>query len=226
MSSKPRQGKLPYLLALFIALTLLSGCHMPGLATPTATPPPTNTPLPPTATPLPPTNTLPPPTPTFTVEASPTLLPTLPPPPTQAGPATPTPKYPDAIVLYYFNLNEKGRFGCGENLWYVNTGRARSADVTVDIKFALQRLFSYHGQYWGILYNPYGASQFAVNEVNLRGDGIVDVFLTGTHVPSKDPCDRRRLIDQIRQTCLQFKGISNLNVYLNGTALADALSRK
>lgn len=217
----------PRLLLILVVTSLVNACNMPGLATPTPTPAPTDTPVPPTATLLP-TDTLPPPPPTatFTVEAPPSPFPTLPPPPTEAGPATPTPKYPDAIVLYYFKLDEKGRFGCGESLWYVNTGRARSADITVDIKFALQRLFSYHGQNWGILYNPYAPSTFAVNDVVIRGGGIVDVFLTGTYVPSKDTCDRARLRDQIRQTCLQFKGIGNLNVYLNGTPLSDALSRK
>lgn len=218
-----RTRLLPIFLIILI-FSIVAGCNMPKAATPTTTAAPTKTKLPDTPT-TKPTDTLPPPTETSV--PSPTPFPTQPPPPPTAAQPSPTPKYPDAIVLYYINKEVKGPYGCNEALFYVNTGRAKSGNLIVDVTFALQRLFSFHGEYWGNLYNPYGASNFAVASVEQGAKGVLNVYLTGTVAPIKESCDRTRLIHQIRQTILlNFAGISNLNVYLNGAALGDALRRK
>lgn len=212
-------------IVLLSATVMLSACNMPLFEEPTATPtftpvpsptaPPTNTPLPtltPTAT-VDPLSLLPTATATFLFPTSPPVI-------------TPSPKPEEAILLYYFNLKVKGRFGCGEDLWWVNTGIYKSYDTPADIRTALTRLFSYHGEYWGNLYNPYGPSTFEVRDVKQTGEFKVEVYLGGTYVSTKDNCDKARLKDQIRQTIFQFRPISNLNVYLNGVPLGDAISRK
>ena len=211
-----------YLIIVLLVISL-SGCNFLGQALPTPTPAPTNTPLP-TQTPLP-TDT-PVPSPTFTQEPTAT-----PPPP--ASPTTP-PQPPtaeatltkeQAILVYYINKDESGPFGCGEALWYIKTKQPKTSLLTNDIRYALTTILSYHSEMIGTLYNPGYASNLAVSNVEVGGNGVV-VSLSGTYNRTKDPCDGRRLIDQLRQTIKQFEGIGNIQITINGTPIADAVSRK
>jgi hypothetical protein len=210
---------------ILIALLIisLSGCNVPGQALPTPTPAPTNTPVP-TQTPLP-TDT-PAPSPTFTLEPTatqpPPAAPTEPPlPPTAEATLTTE----QAILVYYINKDEQGPFGCGEELWYIKTRQPKTSVISNDIRYALTTILSYHSEMIGTLYNPGYASNLAVNNVTFNGDSVV-VSLTGTYERTKDRCDGRRLIDQLRQTIKQFKGIGNIQITINGTPIADVVSRK
>jgi hypothetical protein len=221
MRSKFRRNA-GYLLITLLIISL-SGCNFPGQALPTPTPAPTNTPLP-TQTPLPTDTPLP--SPTFTPEATatqpPPAAPTQPPaPPTTEATLTTE----QAILVYYVNKDEKGPFGCGEALWYVKTRQPKSSSVVNDIRYALTTILSYHSEMIGILYNPGYASNLAVSDVTLNGDSVL-VALTGTYEHTKDRCDGRRLIDQLRQTIKQYKSIKNIQITINGTPIADAVSRK
>lgn len=210
-------------LAIFLLLLAgLAGCNFPGLALPTPTPAPTSTPLP-TVTP-PPTET-PLPSPTFTLAPSltpPPATPTLPPPPPTAAA---TLSADQAILVYYINKNETGQFGCGEALWYIKTNQPKSGQVASDIRYALTTILNYHNETIGSLYNPGYASSLAVSNVELSSNGVV-VSLSGTYNKTKDPCDGRRLIDQLRQTIKQFPGIASIQITINGTPIADVISRK
>jgi hypothetical protein len=211
-----------YLLIISLIISL-SGCNFSGQALPTATPVPTHTPLP-TLTPLP-TDT-PAPSPTFTPEPTatqpPTAMPTvLPQPPTVEATLTTE----QAILVYYINQDENGPFGCGEALWYIKTKQPKTSSIANDIRYALNTILSYHSETIGSLYNPGYASTLAVSNVELTGNGVV-VSLTGTYNRTKDPCDGRRLIDQLRQTIKQFEGVSNIQITINGTPIADVISRK
>jgi len=172
------------------------------------------------------------PTATFTLVPTVTSEPTRTPPPTRTVPPTNTlaptvpPKPENPIIVYYFNLKEAGRWGCGEAMYWVNTTKERGDSLENDIIYALQRLFSYHGEYFGTLYNPYGPSTFAIGGVDTTDDRAVIVNLTGTYVPTKDPCDGTRTRDQIKQTILQFPQINKVYIFINGSPIGDALSRK
>jgi hypothetical protein len=220
MRRKPRWGAIFLLISLLI--TSLSGCNFPGQALPTPTPAPTDTPLP-TQTPRP-TDT-PIPSPTFTAEPTATQPPAIP----TAPPAPPTSEATltteQAILVYYINKDEKGPFGCGEALWYIKTRQPKTSSVENDIRYALTTILSYHSEMIGTLYNPGYASNLAVNNVMVSGDSVV-VSLTGTYERTKDHCDGRRLIDQLRQTIKQFKSINNIQITINGTPIADVISRK
>jgi hypothetical protein len=209
-------------LVVFLLLAGLAGCHYPGQALATATPAQTNTPQP-TQTPLP-THT-PAPSPTFTPEPSatpaqptPTALP-------QTPTAAATLSADQAILVYYINKNESGQFGCGEALWYVKTNQPKSSQVANDIRYALTTILNYHSETIGSLYNPGYASSLAVSDVSMTSSGVV-VSLTGTYNRTKDPCDGKRLIDQLRQTIKQFPGIASIQITINGTPIADVISRK
>ena len=209
-------------LLIFLLIFSLSGCNLPGQALPTATSTPIDTPQP-TQTPLP-TDT-PAPSPTFTLEPTATLPPASPTAPPQPPTAEATLTTEQAILVYYINKGENGPFGCGEALWYIKTKQPKTSLLTNDIRFALTTILSYHSEMIGTLYNPGYASNLAVNNVEASGNGVV-VSLSGTYNRTKDPCDGRRLIDQLRQTIKQFEGVGNIQITINGTPIADVISRK
>lgn len=213
-------------IAATLILIMLTACSsLEFLNPPTATPLPTSTPLPtdtpvptPTSTPEPTATLPPPPTPTVTIAA-----PTVPPaPPT----AVPTLSADEAILVYYINKDEAGQFGCGEALWYIKTNQPKSQSIENDIRFALTTILNYHSETIGVLYHAGYASNIAVSSVEYNSSGDMVVNLTGTWTNTSDRCDGRRFIDQLRQTIKQFPGISGIVIYLNGTPISDALSRK
>jgi hypothetical protein len=215
------------LIPVILMLSILGACNYPGMTSPTPTPAPTNTAEPPTPTTPPTATPTTPPTASPTSPPTPTSGPTLPP-PTLAPPptATGTPTAENAVLVYYFKLDENGRYGCGEQVYWLNTGIARTGNIVNDVTAALRWLFSYKNENIGELYNPYHGSNFAVGSIEQRGDSGINVYLTGEYVPTGEKCDPTRLRDQIKLTIQQFPGTGKLNILLNGTALGDALSRK
>lgn len=134
----------------------------------------------------------------------------------------------EAIKVYYFNLDEVGRFGCGEAMYWVKSSQPITSNTANNISYALRFLFSYHQPYFGELYNPYGASenQFAVGNIEVLPEGAVNVFLTGSYTRSEKECDPTRLVHQIKQIILQFDEVDRALVYLNGVRIEDAFQRK
>jgi hypothetical protein len=199
-----------------------TGCEALPMFAPTATPTATNTPAP-TPTPLP-TET-PVPSPTFTL--APTNTPPPPPPTAPPTPAQPTAtlSVEQAVLVYYINKNEKGPYGCGEALWYIKTNFPKTGNTPIDVTNALRTILSYHSETIGNLHHPGWASNLAVNNVEQNG-GDIKVFLTGEYVKTKDPCDASRFKDQLRFTIKQFIGVTGIQIYINGTPIADVLSRK
>ena len=195
------------------------------MSQPTATPPPTATPLP-TNTPAPTATATLEPTVTFT--PPPSATPTLPQP--TVPPATPTNAatltVDQAILVYYINKDEAGPWGCGEALWYLKTNQPKTAAVKNGIRYTLTTIINYRSDTIGTLYNPGYAASMAVASVEFNSSGTIVVNLTGTWTNTKDKCDGRRFIDQLRQTIRQFAGVSGIVIYLNGTPISDALSRK
>jgi hypothetical protein len=205
-----------------LILVGLAGCNYPGLTPPTPTPLPTRTPAP-SPTPMP-TDT---PQPTSTATIAPTVAPTLMP-TVAALPSTPTtavdPENP--ILVYYINKEQGGPYGCGEALWYIKTKMPITGNILVDVRSALSTILAYHSETIGTLYNPGYSSNLAVSGVDLKADGTVVVALTGTYERTKDRCDGKRLIDQLRLTIKQFAGVGGIQITINGTPIADAVSRK
>ena len=215
-------------LKLFITsfvMILLTGCSSLPFLQPAPTSTPTITPVPATDTPLP--------TATFTVTSTATQVPT----PTQFYPTstlrptetaqpTATADPDDAILIYYINLDQAGRFGCGEALWWLNTGIAKTDSIPNDIEYALYRLLAYRGEFIGSLYNPGYASSLSVSEVEVLPDGTAMVYLSGVYVPTEDYCDGLRFRDQIKETARQFKLINKVRVYINGVSIGDVIDRK
>jgi hypothetical protein len=212
-------------LAIGIILFNITSCDVIRFFQPTQTPVPTDTQIPPsptpnpTDTPLPTLTFTPPPTPTAT------LAPTIASPPTAALP-TNTLSADEAIKVFYVNLDEPGKFGCGEALWWLKTSMPKSGNHAEDIRYALHTILSYHGEFIGELYNPGYASSLSVGEVVANADGSMTVLLSGTYVPTGDYCDGLRFRDQLIQTVRQFPGIGGVNMFINGTSIGVAIQRK
>ena len=192
----------------------------------TATPPPdTPTPLtPPTATPTP-TSEVPDEVTVTQPESGVTATSV---PPTAGGVPTATLSPDEAIKVYYFDLDEAGRFGCGEAMYWVKSSQRITDSIPDNISYALRFLFSYHQPYFGTLYNPYGASdnQFAVGRIEAIDEGVYAVYLTGTYERSEKDCDPTRLKDQLIQIATQFDNVRRAVIYLNGVRIEDAFQRK
>ena len=223
MTTRTRYFFNSFIVLLALGLSACSVTFVTPEPTASATAIPTETPLPPTDTPAPtatplPTDTPLPPTLTFTPGPTDTPLPT----PTPE--ATPDEKH--AILVYYISKDTPGRFGCGEALFWLNTGVPLSGNFELDVKTALMRMFSYRGETLGSLYNGLYPATFAVKEASLDADGTAYIWITGDYTKTNDSCDPRRAIDQIKQTVKQFEGVKGVVVYLNGTPISDALSRK
>jgi hypothetical protein len=225
------------LLSFMLATAIfLSGCNalLPTPA-PTATPIPTDTPVPPTATLAPtktpaPTATKAPPTATKSPPTA-TNAPTNTPGPTATNtksPVSPTPKDSEAIKIY-FPAKLKGSSGplCnGYTMLYVNTGIAKTANLDLDLKTALYRLFLARWEKSGNLYNPLSNATFAYDTTDFKGGSAV-VHLSGTWRPTKDKCDGILAAAQVRATIRQFPEIKSIDhIWVGSSELGDVTQRK
>jgi hypothetical protein len=111
-------------------------------------------------------------------------------------------------------------------LYYLNTGVPKTTDIPTDVKYALGRILSYHGETIGNLYNPGYASALSVHDVRLNADNTIVVLLTGTYVKTKDRCDGPRFRDQLRFTIKQVSDLNSIQILINGAPIGDVISRK
>lgn len=209
-------------MCLCLMMVVVSGCQAFAPPSPTAT----NTPIPPTDTPVPPTPTPIPPTATYTFTPPPTLpaIPTdTPVPPSPSATASGS----EAIYFYVLALENNNLKVCGgETPVAINTGIYRTNDSVFDVSVALQRLFSYKGEYFGELYNPIGRSNFSVGSVEVDASGTLQVNLGGEYVKSNSKCDGARVRLQVMTTCKQFPESKQCKVWLNGGSFADLVVGK
>jgi len=205
---------IPVLLLISLLLNACDSLDAINPFNPTPTYTATNTQIP-TATPIPPQSASP--TPEATPIPSNTPLPPVP---------SATPEAKDAILVYYFNLKDSGRWGCGEALYWLNTGVRKTGSIEQDIQYAMYRQLAYRGKELGELYNPGYASTLSVSSVEFLPDGTAMVNLSGTYVPGDDPCDGARFRDQLKQVVRQFPLVSKVRILINGVNIGDATSRK
>lgn len=217
---------------ILLAAVMLAGC-VADTPAPTATQIPTATVQPLTATPLPSsTSTMVPPTTTpFPTETPPPT----PVPPTATLAATLPPE--QAILVYYIQKDsaatpvkkqkqqKESKQSCSNDaMMWINTGLPRSGNLETDISVALTKLFEYHAQYRGALYNPVYSSTFGVVSVKAKDGGLVVIQLSGSYVKSDDKCDKGRVRSQIWSTIRQFEGVKTIEIYVGDALLGDVLA--
>jgi hypothetical protein len=128
-------------------------------------------------------------------------------------------------TIYMVALNDNGQsgipIGCGDSLIPVTVEVSAATTTEGKITAALQKLFSFHDPYYGMsgLYNALYENTLVVDSVVVYGSTAGIILSGGTG--SRGVCDEPRIEGQIAQTVLQFAGLTNVVIILNGGPLAD-----
>jgi hypothetical protein len=151
--------------------------------------------------------------------------------PQQAPPATSTPIPTTAgeqmVQIVLIELEGNGQsgplVGCGDSAIPINVTVPRTQGV---LRAALEKLLSAKQQFYGEsgYYNALYQSDLRVDRVAIE-QGTATIHLSGSVVLG-GACDAPRVEAQIEQTALQFSTVNNVEVFVNGTPLADVLSTK
>lgn len=140
------------------------------------------------------------------------------------GPASP---YADTMIvsIYLVALEDNGqsgrKIGCNDSLIPV---RREIEKTETPLRAAIEELLSMKDQYFGEsgLYNSLYQSDLSVESTTVE-DGSATVRLSGQHRLG-GTCDTPRFIEQLRETVLQFPDVTEVEFFLNGQPLGDALS--
>jgi hypothetical protein len=128
---------------------------------------------------------------------------------------------PSEVQVFLVALDDGGRrgrrIGCDDSLVPV----ARKAPAGDLFKATIEELLTLPREYEGGLRNYWAGEGLRVERAVIIGD-LATVRISGT-LPVAGICDQPRIEEQIKATALQFRGVRNVNVYLNGQKLADAI---
>lgn len=133
----------------------------------------------------------------------------------------------DDLLIYMIALESNGevgeKIGCGDSIVPVTITVPQTEEP---IKTALDQLLSEKDEFYGQsgLYNSLYQSDLKVDSVKII-DSKAEVNLSGTLTLS-GVCDNPRVETQIEWTVLQFNEIKEVQVFLNGKTLQEALSQK
>jgi murein DD-endopeptidase MepM/ murein hydrolase activator NlpD len=124
--------------------------------------------------------------------------------------------------IYLIGLGSGG-VGCGDQVVAV---RRNIAPTPAPLTAALNQLLSLHTAYYGQsgLYNALHQSRLYVQSITRSGTSW-KVYLRGT-LTLAGVCDIPRVEAQLRQTALQFSTVTQVQFFVNGVPLAQALSQK
>jgi len=131
----------------------------------------------------------------------------------------------EPATIYLVALEDDGQsgipIGCDDSLIPVTVDVSAATTTEGKITAALQKLFSLHDPYYGQsgLYNALYENMLVVNSVSIQGN-TAGIILSG-YTGSRGICDAPRIEEQIAQTVLQFAGVTNVVVILNGGPLFD-----
>lgn len=133
----------------------------------------------------------------------------------------------DDLLIHMIALENDGevgeKIGCGDSIVPVTISVPQTDEP---IKAALNQLLSEKDEFYGQsgLYNSLYQSNLKVDSVKVT-DSKAEVNLSGTLTLS-GICDNPRVEAQIEWTVLQFNEIKEVQVFLNGKTLQEALSQK
>ena len=150
-----------------------------------------------------------------------------PPPPTETPIQIDITPGPQMVQMFLVAVGDNGQsgemIGCGDSLIPVQVEIAASQGV---LRAALERLLALKDQFYGQsgLYNALYQSDLQLDGVTLEAGKAV-INLTGT-LKLAGECDNPRVAAQLDATARQFPTVTDVSIYLNGKALAEALSLK
>ncbi|MDP4126825.1 MAG: GerMN domain-containing protein [Bacillota bacterium] len=131
------------------------------------------------------------------------------------------------IKIYLIALNDHGKtgkdIGTGDSL--VAVDRTISTPQT-PLKTAFNELLTLKDQYYGNtgLYNALYHSNLKVDKATIT-DKKAEIYLSGS-ISLGGVMDNPRVENQLNETALQFSTVKEVQIYINGKTLKDALSLK
>ncbi len=123
--------------------------------------------------------------------------------------------------IYLLSADDGGPVGCGDTLVAVQTN---FEPTVAPLTAALNNLLAINDQFYGEsgLYNALYQSDLVVQGINIQ-NGRANIALTGT-LTSGGVCDDPRIMEQLRQTALQFSTVNSVAITVNGVPLESLLS--
>lgn len=145
-----------------------------------------------------------------------------------SSPRSPTaPANVTSVKLFFVALDDQGKsgqqIGCGDSIVSVRvTVPSTSAPLTA----ALTRLLATKSQNYNStnLYNSLYQSNLILENATVT-NGTARINLRG-NLQLGGVCDNPRVLEQIRQTALQFNTVKRVEIMLNGVPLEERLSEK
>lgn len=131
------------------------------------------------------------------------------------------------LQIYLVAIGDNGasgqKFGCDDSLVAVDVVVAPTVAV---LRTALNELLALKSDYYGQsgLYNALYQSNLKIDQLGLQ-NGLASVYLTGDLMLG-GTCDSPRVEQQIRATALQFSTVTDVEIFLNGKPLGEALWQK
>lgn len=147
-----------------------------------------------------------------------------------AGQAGPGPGIYSQVKIFMIALEDQGKaglaVGCGDSAVAVDTPIDPTSKTADALSKALQALLAAGEKYAGGagLYNALKQSTLVVDAVTVE-NGKATVKLSGTLLLGGE-CDNPRVQAQLEQTAKQFPDIQQVEIFVNGKTLAEALSLK
>jgi LysM repeat protein len=137
--------------------------------------------------------------------------------------ATSTPAGTGRPVQLFLVSEGTGNIGCGDEIVGVQREIPRTAGL---LRGALDLLLSEKQERYGEsgLYNALHQSDLRIERLSRRGNTWT-VQLTGT-LSVAGACDGPRIVEQLRQTAMQFATVTNVRFLVNGVELERALSEQ
>ncbi len=134
---------------------------------------------------------------------------------------------PQTVQIFLIAMDDNGgsgaKVGCGDSVVPVQVQIPPTRGV---LKAALEALLANKDQFYGQsgLYNSLYQSDIKLESVAIK-EGKATIQLSGA-LKLGGECDNPRVEAQILQTALQFSTVSEVEVFLNGKPLKEALSLK
>lgn len=133
----------------------------------------------------------------------------------------------DRINIFLIALEDNGRtgkkIGCGDSLVPLERNIHSTGNV---VKATLEELLYIRGSFLGDsgLYNALANSDLSLEKFSMKDKKAI-VDLAG-QFSIKSVCDTPRVVEQIRETVLQFDEIEEIKVTINGDPLDQIVSGK
>ena len=144
--------------------------------------------------------------------------------PTETPTETPIGYIPEGAIWFYAtSIGTGGPIGCGDTLIKLWTGYIRTGNISDDLTYALNTVFSV-GPYAAGFYNATYPSSMRVKDVKMSSNGTATVYFDGSYVPPKDSCDASRFRSQVWGTALQFPEVTRFIPWIGDKLLGDRLA--